>query len=148
MSIRERGPQRDHGQLERVFVYGTLMEGFGNYRCYLASRVSGIAKGNTAGLLYHLPEGYPALVRGDKRVWGEVMVLTDASALKKMDQLEGYVEGRASNLYERERRIAVLENGEAVECWAYIYGDPGYAWGSGIEIPDGDWRKFMERRGM
>ena len=64
-------------QIRRMFVYGTLMKGFVNYDHHLRGQVISITQGDTAGQLYHLPQGYPALVEGDKAIKGEVMELVD-----------------------------------------------------------------------
>ncbi len=135
-------------QIRRMFVYGTLMKGFVNYDHHLRGQVISITQGDTAGQLYHLPQGYPALVEGDKAIKGEVMELVDRGILEKLDRLEGFVEGRTDNLYERAIRTVVLENGAIVECWVYLFCDEAYADSSGIEIPDGDWRKFIQMKGV
>lgn len=132
--------------LDKVFVYGTLMKNFRNYKRYLEGRISRITPGKTYGLLYHLPEGYPALLEGNEIVEGEIIEPVDKKLLKALDRLEDYVEGRSSNLYERKIREILTEDGEKVTCWIYIYTDERYAKENGILIPDGNWRKFMENR--
>jgi len=63
--------------------------------------------------------------------------------------LEGYAEGSSDNLYKRELRTLMTDEGEEVTCWLYIFADEKYAREHGIPVPDGDWRKFMEnRRGL
>lgn len=68
-------------RLYGVFVYGTLMKGFWNYRRYLEGKISYVASGKTQGLLYHLPEGYPALITGNKLVEGEIIEPIDENLL-------------------------------------------------------------------
>jgi gamma-glutamylcyclotransferase (GGCT)/AIG2-like uncharacterized protein YtfP len=133
--------------LNKVFVYGTLMKNFWNHKRYLEGRISRIIPGKTYGLLYHLPEGYPALLAGNKIVKGEVIEPVDENLLKSLDRLEGYVEGRSNNLYVRDIKNILTEDGEEMVCWVYIYTDERYAQDNGILVPDGDWRKFMEERG-
>ncbi|NLX69287.1 MAG: gamma-glutamylcyclotransferase [Clostridiales bacterium] len=132
--------------LNRVFVYGTLMKDFWNYDKYLKGRISRITPGITYGLLYHLPEGYPALLAGTEAIKGEVIEPVDENLIKDLDRLEGYVEGRSNNLYKREVKTVLTQDGEKINCWVYIYADERYAKENGILIPDGDWRKFMENR--
>ena len=130
---------------ERIFVYGTLMKGFRNYRRYLEGRINRIIPGKTYGLLYHLPEGYPALLPGNETVVGEIMEPVDKKLLKLLDRLEGYDELGEGNLYDRGKRKILTENGE-LECWIYVYTDERYARENGIPVPDGDWRKFITER--
>ncbi|GAE89786.1 gamma-glutamylcyclotransferase family protein [Acetivibrio straminisolvens] len=130
----------------KVFVYGTLMKGFCNYKRYLKGRISRITPGKTYGLLYHLPGGYPGLLPGNGIIEGEIVEPVDEKLLKSLDRLEGYNKGSSNNLYIREPRSISTENGEEVTCWIYIYKDERYAKENGILVPDGNWRKFVDRR--
>lgn len=132
--------------LDKVFVYGTLMKNFWNYKRYLEGRINRITPGQTYGLLYHMPEGYPALLEGNEIIKGEIIEPVDGKLLKSLDRLEDYVEGRNDNLYVRRIRDIFTEDGEKMTCWIYIYNDERYAKENGILVPDGDWRKFMENK--
>ena len=132
--------------INKVFVYGTLMKDFGNYKRYLEGRISRITPGRTYGLLYHLPEGYPALLPGNEIIEGEVVEPVDENLLKYLDRLEGYDKRSSNNLYDRVLRSILTEGGEEMNCWVYIYLDERYAKENGILIPNGNWRSFMERR--
>ncbi|HEY8422748.1 MAG TPA: gamma-glutamylcyclotransferase family protein [Thermoclostridium sp.] len=134
-------------KINKVFVYGTLMQNFSNYKKYLAGRISRITPGRTYGVLYHLPEGYPALIPGNEKIEGEIMEPVDENLLKSLDKLEDYDECRSNNLYNRELRSILTEDGEDVLCWIYVYADAAYAKENGIHVPDGNWRKFMENKG-
>lgn len=133
-------------RLYGVFVYGTLMKGFWNYRRYLEGKISYVASGKTQGLLYHLPERYPALITGNKLVEGEIIEPIDENLLKTLDRLEGYSEQRSKNLYTREVRNVWTKDGNEVPCWVYVYSDVRYAQENGILVLSGNWRKFMENR--
>jgi len=146
MAIHDSEPTDVWTYLDKVFVYGTLMKNFWNYKRYLEGRISRITPGKTYGLLYHLPEGYPALIAGNGIVEGEIIEPVDKNLLKSLDRLEGYAEWRSDNLYIREKRNILTENGEEVACWIYIYTDERYARENGILVPDGNWRKFIENR--
>jgi len=140
----------NHGckkNINKVFVYGTLMKGFCNYKRYLEGRVSRITSGRTHGLLYHLPEGYPALLEGNETIEGEIMEPVDEDLLKTLDRLEGYSESDSNNLYVREVRNILTDSGKEMPCWIYIYADEKYAKENGILVPNGNWRKFMAERG-
>lgn len=134
-------------EINKVFVYGTLMKDFWNYRRYLEGRISRITPGRTYGLLYHLLEGYPALLPGDQVIEGEVIEPVDENLLKSLDWLEGYDKWSSRNLYVREKRSILTEDGQEVICWIYVYADERYAKENGILVSNGNWRKFMERRG-
>ena len=130
--------------INKVFVYGTLMKNFWNYKRCLAGRISRITPGRTYGLLYHLPEGYPALLAGNEIIEGQVMEPVDEKLLKSLDRLEGYNKRSSNNLYVREMRSIFTYDGEEVNCWIYIYADEKYAKENGIPVPNGNWRKFIE----
>ncbi|NLO83692.1 MAG: gamma-glutamylcyclotransferase [Clostridiales bacterium] len=147
MAIYKNDLTNSEPYVNRVFVYGSLMKGFWNYKWYLEGRTSRIIPGKTYGLLYHLPEGYPALLPGNEIIHGEVMELVDKSLLNSLDMLEGYDKWSDDNLYVRETRCVWTEDGEEMLCWIYIYADESYAKENGILVPSGNWRKFMERRG-
>lgn len=131
----------------KVFVYGTLMKGFWNYKWLLEGRIKRITPGRIHGLLYHLPQGYPALLRGNEIIEGEVMEPVDENLLKSLDRLEGYDRQRSNNLYVREARSIMTEDGREVTCWVYFYVDERYAKENGILVPNGSWRKYMELKG-
>ena len=130
--------------INKVFVYGTLMKGFHNYKRYLEGKINSITPGRTYGVLYHLREGYPALLPGNEIVEGEIMEPVDDMLLKSLDRLEGYSERSSNNLYIREVRNILTEKGQQMTCWIYIYADEKYAKENGILVPNGNWRKFME----
>ncbi|WP_027621719.1 gamma-glutamylcyclotransferase family protein [Acetivibrio clariflavus] len=130
--------------INKVFVYGTLMKGFQNYKRYLEGKINSITPGRTYGVLYHLREGYPALLPGNEIVEGEIMEPVDDMLLKSLDRLEGYSERSSNNLYIREVRNILTEKGQQMTCWIYIYADKKYAKENGILVPNGNWRKFME----
>ena len=70
----------------------------------------------------------------------------DEELLKSLDRLEGYDKWSNNNLYVREKKSIWTEDGEEMICWVYIYADESYAKKNGIQVPNGNWRKFMERR--
>ncbi|MEG0013616.1 MAG: gamma-glutamylcyclotransferase family protein [Cellulosilyticaceae bacterium] len=129
--------------MEKIFVYGSLMSSFWNHDKVLKNRVKHLVKGQIKGKLYHLPEGYPAVVEGEESVYGEVCTIAQDKIIKSLDLLEGYLGEGQDNLYERQKRKVILENGQEEECWAYIYVNKEYAKTKGIGIVHGDWKKFM-----
>jgi len=82
--------------LTRLFVYGTLRRGFENHgelggATYLGSLLT------EARCALVEREGYPALVRGDEAIAGELYAV-DAALLARLDVFEGagYVRGPVS----------------------------------------------------
>jgi len=109
---------------EAVFVYGTLKRGQRNFG---VARRAGWLRSEAAYIegfqLYHLPQGggrlypYPAVVRGEGRVWGEVQWFAGlAQALSLLDRLED--EGQE---YRRIPAWAHTERRGLVRVWLYVY---------------------------
>lgn len=131
------------GGVDKVFVYGSLMEGFWNHTRVLEGKVEFFGRGEVRGSLYHLREGYPALLEGEDKVVGEVSGPVDEDLLRHLDYLEGFKDGRKDNLYNRKAVHVRMADGSSVECWIYLYGDAEYARGKGTYLPDGDWKRHM-----
>lgn len=110
-------------QLQRLFVYGTLLPGQGNHR-RIADHVHSARPGTTRGILVDLG-AFPALVHGDGRVRGMVLDL-DAEALRITDFIEGYHADGGRSLYIREKVEVDLDDGENVEAWTYFYAHPDH----------------------
>ncbi|RKD32249.1 gamma-glutamylcyclotransferase family protein [Thermohalobacter berrensis] len=136
---------------KKIFVYGTLMEDFYNYNYYLKGKVIKREYARTKGELYHLTkEGYPAMVKGDDYVYGELIVVKDfGKTLKILDQLEGfYKEKNEKNEYNRVvKEIEVLKNNTKHKAYVYEYNakSKDELKEKEVYIPNGDWRRFMEK---
>ena len=104
-------------QTHRVFVYGTLKTGYGNYRAYL--RGAKYAGQTTSPAKYRmLYAGFPVLIETEddpRPAFGELFHVDDAT-LRALDRLEG--EG---SMYHR-KVIDVLEHGQPVQAFVYIGG--------------------------
>jgi gamma-glutamylcyclotransferase (GGCT)/AIG2-like uncharacterized protein YtfP len=97
----------------KVFVYGTLKPGEENYPRYCAGKVVDSKPAYTLGELFALPQGYPAMIKGDNQVYGYLLTFADAEALTELDELEDYHPFRqnSENLYNREQiEIFTLES--------------------------------------
>lgn len=129
--------------MEKIFVYGSLLQDFWNHDRVLKNRVRSIEKGTIVGDLYHLPAGYPAITSGENRIYGEVCTLSHPKHLKSIDLLEGYSGDPKIDLYKREKRTVTLKDGSTTECWVYVYVDENYVKRKGKYIAHGDWGKFM-----
>ena len=133
---------------KRLFVYGSLMEGFFNYKKSLEGMVISRKPAMVRGLLYHQSlKGYPAMMAGEGWVRGEFLELKDYEKLISLcDEIEGFSgHGCGDNEYDRHVSPVVLENGEEVFAQVYWYArrDLGSPENPAITIPSGDWREFM-----
>lgn len=129
-----------------IFVYGTLMSGFENHEIYLAKNIKSIQKAKIKGRLFHLRQGYPAVIDGPGCVRGEYVTVNNiSSVLEQLDELEDYYGPGKNNEYERVSRDIMLISGKTVRGYVYIY--PVHLLTElnrmGRELPAGDWRAFI-----
>ena len=123
-----------------VFVYGTLRKEGSNahflknatyieHRCY------------AEGQLYDTGLGYPALIlEEDKWVTGELYEVTKEE-LKRLDELEDFVENRANNLYDRIVAKIKTSVGDK-EALMYVMNTKANDF---ISIEENDWIKYLQR---
>ena len=117
-----------------VFVYGSLMAGFGNHRLLCGSRFVCEAKTAPKFTLVSLGS-FPGMVRGGySQVHGEVYEVDDQT-LRQLDCLEGH-----PSFYRREQ-VRLDTNIGGVE--AYILQSDVAAYDV---VTSGDWRQFYESR--
>jgi len=129
-----------------IFVYGTLMSGFMNHKLYLADKIISANRAKIEGRLFHLPEGYPAVVDGNGWVSGEYFTVRGLpSVLVQLDELEGYYGPGQNNEYNRVIRDVLLADGKIVPGYVYISTAKGFGELArrGTEILSGDWRDFL-----
>jgi gamma-glutamylcyclotransferase (GGCT)/AIG2-like uncharacterized protein YtfP len=134
--------------INRVFVYGTLMSGMRNHHL-IKPYLKRIISGKTDGILYDLPYGYPAIIPGNSIVCGEIMELRDpGEALEVLDRLEDY-HGKESycNLYNRIIQVVETRDGERLPAYLYIWGRPNELGELGTIVQDGDWRVLINYKG-
>lgn len=135
---------------KKIFVYGSLREGFFNYDKYLNGKVSKPTLAMVKGKLYHLShKGYPALLDGDDEVIGEIMEMKDFyKDIVPMDEMEGYFSPEDTSLNEYTRTVMTvknLETNEYEECYVYKYEQHTHADFNdhAVYLPKGDWKKYM-----
>lgn len=109
---------------DKVFVYGTLRQGFRYHSYLLRSGARYLGNGRIRGHLYDLGE-YPGALSSSSpydRIEGELFELPDSTKqLKELDRLEEYNPDRPDeSLFVRQRTIVQLENGRRVRAWAYF----------------------------
>jgi len=107
---------------EKLFVYGTLLPGHGNYPL-IESHVQNAQAATIEGILVDLGD-FPALVAGNGIVNGIVLEVGQV-ALHIADRIEGYAPGREGCLYLREEVQVRLDDGTQIAGWAYRYACPG-----------------------
>ena len=121
----------------RIFVYGTLMQGFPNHEI-IAKYVEEIYEAETTGKLYAVG-GFPGLVEGKGKVEGELLVFNDdfeQEILNKLDRLEG-----CPHLFERRKKQVVRQkSGEVKEARVYLYNSDNYS--EGDVIKSGSWKEY------
>lgn len=126
--------------LNRVFVYGTLMQGMSNHHL-VAPYLIAIYSAQMRGILFDLPYGYPAVLDGEGVVKGELIELSDvADALATLDKLEQY-HGQIcpENLYDRVIREVIDSNGNVISAYVYLWSKPEKLEDIGKRIPNGEW---------
>lgn len=117
-------------EMERLFVYGTLMRGEARNVLLHRGGARYLASGHVSGRLIDLGP-YPALTPGPGLVSGELYDLGGAPGLLALvDEIEG-------SRYRRET-VEVETGGGIVAAWAYLWAG---ARGAGKVISSGDWRR-------
>ena len=108
-----------------LFVYGTLRPG--HAPASVAAQVGRCAQlgpGCTPGRLYDL-RNYPGAIvddAGGGRIYGDVLELTDASMLRRLDAYEGHdPSDPANSLFLRTQCDVTLDDGRTVRAWVYVY---------------------------
>lgn len=121
----------------KIFVYGTLMRGLSRHHFMTDGRFEGEA--SAKGRLITLGE-YPALLDGAGTVRGEVYSFDDLpAALDVLDDVENFDPTNPdASEYVREVRDVVLDGGEKMCAWLYVYNRPRE---NAPIIPSGDWRR-------
>jgi gamma-glutamylcyclotransferase (GGCT)/AIG2-like uncharacterized protein YtfP len=133
-------PHIDHKDMKHVFVYGTLRKAWGNH-AILKGAYRGVA--HEVGVAHSVAEdfamahfGVPYLIADvptdgsvpHGKVEGEVYLI-DPDMLEVLDRLEGYVEGRRDNHYNRIEVDVVMvgeylgmTHGCQIKAFVYVAG--------------------------
>jgi gamma-glutamylcyclotransferase (GGCT)/AIG2-like uncharacterized protein YtfP len=109
---------------QHLFVYGSLRRGARNSRAELLEQdASLLGAASIPGRLVDLGD-YPGLVRptrSEDRVQGEVYRIERPGLLQRIDEYEG-CDGATG--FRRVPATAVLESGEKLRAWVYLYEGP------------------------
>ncbi|HEX9082873.1 MAG TPA: gamma-glutamylcyclotransferase family protein [Holophagaceae bacterium] len=137
-----------------LFVYGPLREGGTQHAWLLRTHPDGWTRAWVPGRLFHLPEGYPALVAGPVPptlppgpgwVCGAFVGYGDEreleAALADLDALEGVEEDR----FSRAIVPVLLEGGPTYRAWVYLFHVERLPRleREAMELPDGDWAPYL-----
>jgi len=140
-----------------VFVFGTLMKGYGNHRVMEQAQGKYVGRAVMYGkdMYYaYTKGGFPAIIHGKGKVYGEVYKLPDSEIefvdwfgqkikvhpISILDNLEGYNPSRepSHNMYLRKKSKVLLENGTYL--WvSYYYWNREVS--SKMRINSGDYRR-------
>ena len=135
-----------------LFVYGSLIEGFFNYDKYLKGKVVEKRAAKLENMqLYHMPyKGYPAILKGQNSILGEIMVINEdnyEATMEAMDKMEGFIsENNPENEYHKiVLEVKNLQTNEKEKCFVYFYNkDKDKVFDSeSVYIPNGDWKEYM-----
>jgi gamma-glutamylcyclotransferase (GGCT)/AIG2-like uncharacterized protein YtfP len=134
---------------KRVFVYGSLSEGFVHFD-KIAGAVHYSEKARVNGAAYQLRVGYPVLLKENSqahsqedrqhKIAGQLVELNSTDLMiPLLDGFYGFSSlDPSKSLHFRELGFAELESGETVECWVY-YLNPKKLPPTARLIHDGDW---------
>lgn len=133
----------------KVFVYGTLRRGNGNYRLLDGNTVAEYPAVLPGARLYASGIPWVTDCPDGSQVIGELMVLRADVAdvvLQRLDRLEGYRPGRGGNMYERVPRPVLFDDdGRLRRTMAWVYF-AGHAVASRLtdrdRVPGGDWLSY------
>lgn len=141
--------------MNKIFVYGTLMEGFENRNEFLLEEwveKSEPAIFENGELFTHSIGDYPCMIYGNESIEGELITIRPdyiSEALESLDILEVYYGKDSSvNLYNREI-IYVEAGGKTVEAYAYLYNLKGaYEHMLGEKIASCSWKKHKAMKDL
>lgn len=126
----------------KVFVYGTLKPGEGNYQRYCGERVVESYAAITFGRLFQLSIGYPAMTEGERSIQGFVLSFSDSQVLRELDELEGYHPERLpeKNEYQRQKIKTFRSDGQYLGmAWGYVMLPEKVKLLGGVFLPSGYW---------
>jgi len=138
--------------LEYLFVYGTLLSNARDsmgamMRARLKRETTRVGNARVPGRLFDL-DAYPGMLETNPRervtVRGEVLRLQNEDATLRWLDLYEDVDPKdiMRGVYRRVPQLAMLDDGEALRCWAYILNAPPDAQRM---IPTGCWLSYVDQ---
>lgn len=136
-----------------VFVYGTLLEGMGNWTHYLKGKTTKVVSGELTGFDMYAVASFPGIVQtdfADNKVYGELMYIKPRmfnETISLVDMLEGYVkENKRNSMYLRKKVVVKTECGELVEAWVYVWNRPIHDPIRQFKVDNGSWLDWLQNR--
>lgn len=121
----------------RIFVYGTLLTGFGNWSVFLAPK-EGIPAKVTGFKMFSLG-GFPGLMEDETSnypIIGETFIVSK-SQLARCDGLEGCTYGSQDKSWYYRKEV---ETDQGELAWVYYFSEQP----NDNEVTSGDWRDFVK----
>lgn len=136
----------------KIFVYGSLRDGFHNYEKYLTGQVVKNEIGTVNGELFELKGlGYPALLQGTNEVIGEIITLKGdgKDIMLALDKLESYY-GENNLTNEYDKIITPVFNTKTkkhdqLAVYFYNMENPNVDPSILVSVEGGDWKKYTEK---
>jgi gamma-glutamylcyclotransferase (GGCT)/AIG2-like uncharacterized protein YtfP len=147
MARRKKGTV-DYTKILPLFVYGTLMTGFGNYFGLLRGRHDDVKPATIKGKMYSAGM-FPMVIDGDDTIVGQLIYIPEkyfTSVIRDCDRLEGFYPSGDYNLYDRKIVTATLEDGSTVDAWSYISKERS-SMSLRKPVVSGDWRAYWKVMG-
>lgn len=137
----------------KIFVYGSLMKDFFNYKKFLDGKVIKVEMAYVKGSLYHLQnKGYPGFIEeGNDYVYGEIITYKAGDDLVKgLDLLEDYSGVfHIENAYNRcKTKVFNMEEAIFEELDVYVYNPKASCnlKDNRLYLNEGSWRRYMENK--
>lgn len=133
-----------------LFVYGSLMEGFFNHEKALVGKIVSRKIAYMYGELFHIEnKGYPALIEGKNKIYGELLELPDEEPLLvKLDEIENFNHiSNSDNEYIREMiEIQVENQSNSISAYVYKYNLDANCnrLDNLVPVKSGMWREYMQ----
>ena len=132
----------------KIFVYGSLRNGFFNFNKYINKTAKKIELGQVRGKLYAIKnKDYPALLEENGVVTGEIITVENCD-LVAIDKMENYFgENNSLNEYNKiKKEVKNLETGEIEILDVYVYNitNPNFSYDNLILVPSGDWKQYKK----
>lgn len=133
-------------EIDALFVYGTLRPGQSNWPQIAALTLDTQTAIMRGFEMYHLPEGYPAVIGGVGEVRGTLVWPEDGARdelLQTTDRIERFAPGDETSLYRR----VVAGVGHA-RAFIYLFHPSriDHLKRHGTRVPHGNWPAFREER--
>lgn len=98
--------------VDYLFVYGSLMSGFGNHRFLHDAKF--ISEARTKGLMFDAGPFPMAITDPLSYIYGEVYKINE-DTLREIDYLEGH-----PDFYRRHNVNVIKDDGEEIRAWCYF----------------------------